>query len=320
MTSLVLLPAPTVLAWNTPQAGAVASFAESWLESLADKTRSAYRDGIFRFSRLTGIEAPIHFLALADKPDLHQGVLRFRSAARGAGLSPATINQTLTAVKSVLRVLRSAGLTSNELLVKNERSTPYRDTKGPPLEAVGRMLAQCGDDAAGRRDAVIIWLMAAMGLRRGEVASLRLEDVQGDALAVRSKGGGGEPIPLTMPLQVREAIGHWLAARPPAPKDALLVRLDNPAKGLDGLSPRGIDLIVRSRAAAAGCGILSPHKLRHCAITAALDATDGDVRSVRLLSRHKSVETVLVYDDRRADLGGKISQLVAAKLDLARAV
>ncbi len=44
---------------------------------------------------------------------------------------------------------------------------------------------------------------------------------------------------------------------------------------------------------------LTPHKLRHSAITAALDATGGDVRRVQRLSRHARLETVMVYDDNR---------------------
>ncbi|MEG3900925.1 tyrosine-type recombinase/integrase [Microcoleus sp. B4-C5] len=44
---------------------------------------------------------------------------------------------------------------------------------------------------------------------------------------------------------------------------------------------------------------MSPHRIRHSAITAALDATDGDVRKVQKLSRHKNLNTLMVYDDNR---------------------
>jgi integrase/recombinase XerC len=44
---------------------------------------------------------------------------------------------------------------------------------------------------------------------------------------------------------------------------------------------------------------MSPHRIRHSAITAALDATDGDVRKVQKLSRHKNLSTLMVYDDNR---------------------
>jgi integrase/recombinase XerC len=34
---------------------------------------------------------------------------------------------------------------------------------------------------------------------------------------------------------------------------------------------------------------ISPHRIRHSSVTAALDASDGDVRSVQKLSRHASL-------------------------------
>jgi hypothetical protein len=44
---------------------------------------------------------------------------------------------------------------------------------------------------------------------------------------------------------------------------------------------------------------MSPHRIRHSAITAALDATDGNVRKVQKLSRHKNLNTLMIYDDNR---------------------
>jgi len=39
---------------------------------------------------------------------------------------------------------------------------------------------------------------------------------------------------------------------------------------------------------------MSPHRIRHSAITAALDATDGDVRKVQKLSRHRNLNTLMI--------------------------
>jgi integrase/recombinase XerC len=48
----------------------------------------------------------------------------------------------------------------------------------------------------------------------------------------------------------------------------------------------------------------SPHKIRHSAITALLDLTDGNFRSAQALSRHKSMDILKVYDDNRHKLQG----------------
>ena len=56
----------------------------------------------------------------------------------------------------------------------------------------------------------------------------------------------------------------------------------------------------------------NPHGLRHAAITEALDLAGGDVRSVRHFSRHAKFVTLIVYDDKRADLAGDIARRLAA--------
>ena len=56
------------------------------------------------------------------------------------------------------------------------------------------------------------------------------------------------------------------------------------------------------------------HKLRHSAITAALDVTNGDVRRVQRLSRHARLETLQRYDDNRSDLQGEVTTLLAELL------
>ena len=61
-------------------------------------------------------------------------------------------------------------------------------------------------------------------------------------------------------------------------------------------------------------GTVRPHGLRHTAITAALDVANGDVRAAAKFSRHAKLETVMVYDDNRADLGGQLAAKVARRV------
>jgi site-specific recombinase XerC len=56
---------------------------------------------------------------------------------------------------------------------------------------------------------------------------------------------------------------------------------------------------------------VTPHGLRHAAITSALDLTKGDVRAVQRFSRHRDVRVINVYDDSREDLAGVVARLVA---------
>jgi integrase/recombinase XerC len=56
---------------------------------------------------------------------------------------------------------------------------------------------------------------------------------------------------------------------------------------------------------------MSPHRIRHSSITAALDATDGNVRKVQKLSRHTQLDTLMIYDDNRQKWQLEITDLLA---------
>ena len=61
-------------------------------------------------------------------------------------------------------------------------------------------------------------------------------------------------------------------------------------------------------------GIIRPHGLRHAAITAALDETNGNVRAAREFSGHASIEVLMRYDDNRKDVGGEVASKVIQRL------
>jgi integrase/recombinase XerC len=57
--------------------------------------------------------------------------------------------------------------------------------------------------------------------------------------------------------------------------------------------------------------VLSPHRIRHSSIAAALDASNGDIRRVQKLSRHKNVAMLFIYDDNRNNAQGEISKMLS---------
>ena len=56
---------------------------------------------------------------------------------------------------------------------------------------------------------------------------------------------------------------------------------------------------------------MSPHRVRHSSITAALDATDGNIRKVQKLSRHADPRTLMIYDDNRAKDQEELSSILS---------
>ena len=79
------------------------------------------------------------------------------------------------------------------------------------------------------------------------------------------------------------------------------------------LSGDGVHKILETIGAKLG-GIIRPHGLRHSAITAALDETNGNVRVAREFSGHASIEALMSYDDNRKDVGGEVASKVIRSL------
>ncbi len=72
-------------------------------------------------------------------------------------------------------------------------------------------------------------------------------------------------------------------------------------------------MIVRKLGKDAGIPkTVGPHKLRHAAITMALDTVSGDIRAVQKFSRLANLNTLLIYDDERKDLGGTVAAKMCA--------
>jgi integrase/recombinase XerC len=78
------------------------------------------------------------------------------------------------------------------------------------------------------------------------------------------------------------------------------------------MSGNAIYNLVRNTAAAAGIKkVISPHRIRHSAIAAALDLTGGDTRKVQKLSRHADLNTLTRYDDNRLRHQKEVTKILA---------
>lgn len=169
------------------------------------------------------------------------------------------------------------------------------------------------DTPKGKRDLALIRLMHDLGLRRGEVVTLDLADVDPEAGTVAILGKGkSEKINLTLNPPTAAALDDWIAARGDWP-GPLFVRLDRAAgPGHPGrLDAGNVARISHGLGRLAGVARgTNPHGLRHQGITRALDLAQGDVRRVRRFSRHAKMETLLKYDDNRKDEAGAIARML----------
>ncbi|MCC6963747.1 MAG: tyrosine-type recombinase/integrase [candidate division Zixibacteria bacterium] len=289
-----------------------------FLDRRSDSTRRAYSADLSDFATFLGV--PDQQSALACMVQLKAGqanslALQYRQSLIAAGKSPATINRRLATLRSASKLARTIGAINWTLEIENEPAHSYRDTSGPGLYGIRRMLkaaAAHDNPAKAARDTAILRLLFDLALRRKELVGLELSDLSlaERRIAVVGKGSR-ESLTLSLPEPTATAISTWLAFRGTDP-GPLFVNFDHAAKGCR-LTGAAIFYIVRTLGRISGV-TARPHGIRHTAITHALDRTGGNVRSVQRFSRHANLQTLTIYDDNRRNVAGQIAELVAGSV------
>lgn len=138
-------------------------------------------------------------------------------------------------------------------------------------------------------------------------------DAPGRRLSVLRKGNRERQWLSIDPL-VRAKLQAWVRLRGKDP-GPLFLQLAKGGRVLAGrrLSGDGVHKVLQTMGAKVG-SVIRPHGLRHAAITAALDETNGNVRAAREFSGHASVEVSLKYDDNRKDIGGDVAGKVVRRI------
>lgn len=298
----------------------VSQLLEAFFRRHGEHTRRAYRKDLELFGAWIGVQ---NMEELAKKllglPHGRANLVadEWRAHLVANGYAPNTVNRRLAAIRSVVDLARVLGIVSWSLEVKNVPVENYRDTKGPGVDTIKEMLTVLNgdeDNKVTRRARALVHVLFGMALRRGEAVALNVEDVdfKGDRIWVMGKKRT-QKAPVTMPKNVAKALDQWLDLRG-RHGGPLFVNFDPAGKGDGRLSGESANRIVKQLGRRAGAKVRC-HGIRHTAITDALDKLQGDVRSVQQFSRHKRMETVGLYDDKRKDLGGQVAEAVDGELD-----
>ena len=287
----------------------------------SENTRKAYRRDVeYFFKATTGREPEPELMKQffnLKRPEALTVVLNYKAALLNQGLAEATINRRLSAIKSLVSFARKMDHCSWDLSdIQGEKVTSYRDCSGIDEVAIKKVLNTPNRETLkGKRDYAILRLLWENALRRGEVVKCNISDFDQEAgtLAIIGKGRGSQKELINLSEKAAAAVNEWLQARGEAgPDEPLFIALDNVNKG-HRLSGESIHYITRTAGKAAGIKkVLSPHRIRHSSITAALHHTGGDVARVQKLSRHAKVETLMVYNDRRENHQGEVTNLLSA--------
>ena len=151
------------------------------------------------------------------------------------------------------------------------------------------------DTSAGKRqawrEAAVLELLFATGMRVSEVCGLQADDVDLVERCVRVYGKGSKERMIQLEnIEVLKTLDRYKQFEPSQSGEPFFKnRLEHP------LSDQSVRLIVRKYAAKAGCSThITPHMFRHSFATLLLEA-DVDIRYIQKFLGHSSISTTQIY-------------------------
>jgi integrase/recombinase XerC len=181
-------------------------------------------------------------------------------------------------------------------------SPKARRTLPPVLRAdeaaqlVGRAVEAADDGTPlGVRDAAMLELLYASGIRVGELVSLDVDDLDRERNLVRVFGKGRKERSVPFGHPAARALDRWLSVgRPGLVAEGAGAALFLGARGRR-IDPRAVRTLVHQRIAEVpGAPDIGPHGLRHTAATHLLEG-GADLRAVQEMLGHASLATTQLY-------------------------
>jgi integrase/recombinase XerD len=204
--------------------------------------------------------------------------------------------QRLSGLRSVLRFLFVSSMTPTKLVYAVPSAPRWTQRSLPqPLEPdeFAAVMTTCDRRTlVGCRDHAVLLLLGRLGLRAGEVAALRLEDIDWHAGELHIHGKGRSLHRLPLPVDVGQSLAAYLRrAQRDHSTRSVFVRCRAP---FTEMTSPGIVALATHALRAAGVTRGGAHRLRYTAATQML-RRGASLTEIAQVLRHRCVDTTAIY-------------------------
>jgi integrase len=218
-------------------------------------------------------------------------------------LKPVTVRRIVSQLRSFLRFLTMRGILQKDLSAELPKIRVPRDAKIPSVwdqELLVRLLrAVDRSSAKGKRDYAILLLACRLGLRAGDIRTLKLDNLRwAESIIEITQAKTGAPLTQPLTSEVGEALIDYLkSGRPQTTHREVFLKV-NPPFGPFGDSD-SLHHIVKYWRQLAGITFRSPqrrglHSLRHTLATRLLEKSTPLPTIAEILG-HTSLESTRIY-------------------------
>lgn len=261
-------------------------------KGLARNTVTAYMTDVqhfYAFAQERGVEAFQHFT--------REDIVLYLAARREQGMAARTLARELVSLKTLYRFLRDRDGTVVDPTghIQAPRPGHYLPSVLTTHEVEQLLAAPNVSTPLGKRDAALLEMLYATGLRASELIALTVEDVQSAAGYVKVCGKGGKerlvPVGEMAAIQVED---YLCEGRPQLVRARVTPSLFI-NRSAQALSRQGLWKIIKKYMGQAAIDKpLSPHTLRHSFATHLLEG-GADLRALQQMLGHVNISTTQIY-------------------------
>jgi len=261
-------------------------------KGLARNTLAAYMSDLQHFCAFAHARGASTFQVLT-----REDIIGYLAERRQQGIAARTIARELVSLKTLYRFLHlhEAGTADPTAQIQAPKSGRYLPNVLTPQEV--EQLLQTPDTSTplGKRDAALLEMLYATGLRASELVGLTVGDVQTMAGYVKVCGKGGKerlvPVGEMAAVQLDD---YLLEGRPQLVKARPAIHLFV-NRSAQGLTRQGLWTIIKKYMHQAAIHKpFSPHTLRHSFATHLLEG-GADLRSLQHMLGHVDISTTQIY-------------------------